>query len=69
MREIGRFLQAQMNAAVEAVTLAYFTRVLGWSEMETQIMLAQVRKEFDNRSLLLYTHCWFVAGRRSGGPD
>ena len=58
------FLQAQMDVAIEAVSLAYFTRALGWSETETQVMIAQTRKEFSNTALRLYTNCWFVSGCR-----
>jgi hypothetical protein len=55
-----------MNEALEAVTLGYFTRVLGWSDIETQIMLAYVRKEFNDKSKLLYTFCRFTIGQRPG---
>ncbi|KEF50943.1 uncharacterized protein A1O9_13005 [Exophiala aquamarina CBS 119918] len=64
LRDIGIFLQAQMSRALEAVTLGYFTRALGWSELETKVFLAQVRNEFNDRSQHLYTFCWFVSGRR-----
>ena len=60
------FLQAQMGTALEAVTLAYFTRVLGWSEMETKVMLADVRSEFSKKSNFLYTFCWFITARKPG---
>jgi len=53
-----------MNEALEAVTLGYLTRALGWSESETQIMLANVRNEFNDNYKHLYTFCWFVSGRR-----
>lgn len=68
LREIGMFLQAQMDVAVEAVSLAYFTRALGWSETETQVMIAQTRKEFNDPALRLYTNCWFVSGCRPKEP-
>jgi hypothetical protein len=53
-----------MSEALEAVTLGYLTRTLGWSEAETQVMLVNVRKEFNDKSKHLYTFCWFVAGRK-----
>lgn len=62
------FLQAQMDAAVEAVSLGYFTRALGWSETETQVVISQIRKEFNNPAMRLYTHCWFISGRRPKNP-
>ncbi|KAH8692975.1 S-adenosyl-L-methionine-dependent methyltransferase [Talaromyces proteolyticus] len=66
LRELGAFLQVQMNEALEAVTLGYFTRVLGWSDLETQVMLAHVKKEFNDRSKLLYTFCRYVVGHKPG---
>jgi hypothetical protein len=36
---------------VEGFTLAAFTRVLGWSVEEVQVLLAQIRKEWTNRSM------------------
>ncbi len=57
-----------MNEAVEAVTLGYLSRTLNWSELEIQVLLADVRKEFNDKSRLLYTFCWFVSGRRLAGP-
>ncbi|KIW31220.1 uncharacterized protein PV07_02886 [Cladophialophora immunda] len=68
LRQIGLYLQAQMNEAVEAVTLGYLTRALGWSEAEVQIMLKNVRKEFNDRHRHLYTFCWFITGRKGTGP-
>jgi hypothetical protein len=36
---------------VEGFTLAAFTRALNWSVEEVQILLAQIRKEWTNRSM------------------
>ncbi|KAJ9607385.1 hypothetical protein H2200_008458 [Cladophialophora chaetospira] len=64
LREIGVYLQAQMNEALEAVTLGYLTRALGWTETEIQILLADVKKEFNDKSKLLYTFCWFITAKK-----
>jgi hypothetical protein len=53
-----------MKEALEAVTLGYFTRVLAWSDLETQDMLTQVMTELNDKSNLLYTFCRFVTGRK-----
>jgi hypothetical protein len=53
-----------MNEALEAVTLGYLTRALGWSEEEIQVLLAEVRNEFNDKSRLLYTFCWFITGKK-----
>lgn len=36
---------------IEAFTIGPFTRVLGWSIEEAQVMIAQVRSEWPKRSL------------------
>jgi hypothetical protein len=36
---------------IEAFTLAPFTRILGWTVEEAQVMIAQVRAEWPKRSL------------------
>jgi len=53
-----------MMDALDAVTYVYFTRALGWTQDETRVLLAQVRKEFSDRSLHLYTYCWFYTARK-----
>ncbi|OCL06317.1 S-adenosyl-L-methionine-dependent methyltransferase [Glonium stellatum] len=66
LRDIGLYLQLQMNQALEAVTLGYFTRVLKWSEAETHVLIALVRNEFNDKSKQLYTYCRFISGRKPG---
>ncbi|ERF76119.1 hypothetical protein EPUS_01452 [Endocarpon pusillum Z07020] len=51
MKEIGRHECMNQMEGIEAFTLAPFTRVLGWSVEEAQVMIAQVRSEWPKRSL------------------
>jgi hypothetical protein len=37
-----------LGGNLEAISAALFTRVLGWTKGETDIMLAQVRKDLKN---------------------
>ena len=70
LKEIGAFMQLYILEAVEPLTLALFTRVLGWTEAETQVLMAMVRREFKDRSRYLYVICNIVYGRKPGtGPE
>lgn len=64
MKTIGIYLQAQMIDAVESVTPGFFNRILGWSQAETQVLVAKLKKEFSTRSLQLHTYCWFYTARK-----
>ena len=60
LKEIGLFFQHQfLEGAVDGYSLALFTRLGGWSEAETQVLLAGVRKEIKSNKMHLYTH-WYV---------
>lgn len=67
-KQLGIYLQAQMVDSLEAVSLAYFTRVLGWSKEETLVFISQVRKEFENDNRHLYVYCHFLRGRKPDNP-
>jgi hypothetical protein len=43
---------------------ALFTRVLGWTELEMEMLLAKVRNELKDRSLHLYLKICFVYGQK-----
>jgi hypothetical protein len=58
-----------MNDALEAVTIGYLSRVLKWSDEEMQILLAQVRNEFNDTSKHLYCYCRFIIGQKAGSSD
>lgn len=50
-KEIGAFNMLQFLEGLEALSVATFTQVLGWSYEEVQIFLALVRKDARNRSV------------------
>ncbi|KAE8353143.1 S-adenosyl-L-methionine-dependent methyltransferase [Aspergillus coremiiformis] len=64
MKEIGKFQFVGELQAIEAYTPALFTRVLGWSVEEMQLMIDKVKQEISNRSLHLYLPCHVVYGRK-----
>jgi hypothetical protein len=55
-----------MIETVEAHGLALFTRVLGYATDEARILFANVKKEFADRTLHLYTVYRFIYGRKAG---
>ncbi|KAF7528722.1 hypothetical protein PCG10_010258 [Penicillium crustosum] len=63
-KEIGRYNQCSLLMAVESYSLALFTRVLGWSNNDTQIFLAGVRKDLKNPAVHTYCKLHVVYGRK-----
>jgi len=58
-KEIGRYELAHMLDAVEPFALALFTRALGWTRAEIEVLGAGVRSDFLNpkNHLFSYFHC------------
>lgn len=68
LKELGLYQQHHMLLAIEAFTLALFTRVLHWSYEECQILIAETKKEFRNEKLLIsYFH--FIYGQKPPLPE
>jgi hypothetical protein len=53
-KKLGAWNHMQINEGLEAFTLRLFTKVLGWSIEEVQVLLDFVRKEFQNPRFHLY---------------
>ena len=65
LKEIGRYYKHQFIAgAVDSYSLALFTRIGGWSESETKLLIAGVRNEFKNNKMHVYTHCSYAIGQK-----
>lgn len=47
-KEVGAFNHVNIMDALQAVTLALFTRTLGWKAGEVEVLLANVRKDLRN---------------------
>lgn len=59
LKEAGLYQLYAMLEGIEALTLAIFTRCLGWEPERTQVFLASVRKEF--KATKRYTYWpWYV---------
>jgi hypothetical protein len=61
---MGRYALAQTQEAVEAFTLAYFTRTFDWSKERTQVLTAGVRNDFRDPKNYPYCNIHFVYGQK-----
>ncbi|WEW57333.1 hypothetical protein PRK78_002798 [Emydomyces testavorans] len=66
MKELGKYQQLQMWHGLSSYTMAPFTRVLGWSPEEIEVLLAGLRKEIQDTSIHMYAKFHFVYGRKPG---
>ncbi|KAF4992380.1 hypothetical protein FDECE_13736 [Fusarium decemcellulare] len=53
-KELGKYQLIQQIQGAESYTPAVFSRVLGWTDEEIQVLLAKIRKEFSDPSIHLY---------------
>lgn len=53
-----------MFEGIEPYCYALFTRVLGWSKEEVQVMAAGIRRELRDLSNHLYTKAYVVYGQK-----
>ncbi|KAI8151296.1 Secondary metabolism regulator LAE1 [Colletotrichum sp. SAR 10_70] len=63
-KEIGEWANVNYLTGIEAWTMAPFTRALGWKKEEVQILLIDVRKEFNDRSIHAYCSWYAIYGRK-----
>lgn len=50
--------------AVESYTPALFSRVLGWNQLEIEVLMAKVQNELKDRSIHLYLLIYMVYGQK-----
>ncbi|TGO41073.1 hypothetical protein BHYA_0027g00510 [Botrytis hyacinthi] len=63
-KEIGLYMQQNMLDATVAYGMAHFTRVLGWSPEEYQVLAAGVRNEFKDPRVHNWCNMYIVYGRK-----
>ncbi|KAI8311678.1 hypothetical protein K4K61_011718 [Colletotrichum sp. SAR11_59] len=65
LKEISRWFRVQfLEMALEAYTIALFTRAGNWKNEEVQVLLALVREELKSDKIHLYTYTAFVIGKK-----
>ncbi|KAL1845061.1 hypothetical protein VTK73DRAFT_1209 [Phialemonium thermophilum] len=63
-KELGRWTMENFTWGCESMSLALFTRVLGWSVEEVRVLMAMVRQDLRNRRIHAYWNFWVVYGRK-----
>ncbi|KAG9498124.1 hypothetical protein J7337_011019 [Fusarium musae] len=67
-KELGAWACANIAGGLDGLSLAYFTRGLGWSTEETRVFCAHVRKDLQNPRIHAYWPIYFVYGRKPLTP-
>ncbi|KAF6837105.1 methyltransferase domain-containing protein [Colletotrichum plurivorum] len=63
-KELGIWEHENVMAGLEAFALAPLTRAHGWTQMEVQVFLIEVRKELRDRSIHAYSPAYCIIGRK-----
>ena len=61
---MGEVQREQFCDAIDSYTLALFTRVLGWTAEECEVIMANAKSEVRDRKNQLFLNFIFVYGRR-----
>ena len=64
MKELGMWNMENFLDGLQAVTIAPFTRALGWSAEEVEVFLIGVRQEIQSKKVHAYWPMHFVYGRK-----
>ncbi|KFY87397.1 hypothetical protein V500_06978 [Pseudogymnoascus sp. VKM F-4518 (FW-2643)] len=64
MKDLGHWWAENMSVGLAAFSLAYFSRVLGWSTEEIELYLVDVRKSLTDRDVHAYHRMYVVWGRK-----
>ncbi|KAI9701939.1 MAG: hypothetical protein M1836_001283 [Candelina mexicana] len=67
-KDIGRMCELCWSDGIQGFTLAYFSRVLGWSKEEIEVYLVNVRKSLKDRRVHAYHKVYVVWGRKPDAP-
>ena len=63
-KEIGLWALENFRWGCESMSLALFTRALGWTADEVKVFMALVRADLKNRKYHAYWNFWVIYGRR-----
>ncbi|KAG5287448.1 TAM domain methyltransferase [Histoplasma capsulatum G186AR] len=69
LKEVGRFQQLQVLQALEPYSLFLFTKILGWTVEETQVLLTGVRKDIKSRDIHMYSWVHFTRAQKPENPS
>ncbi|KAL4862610.1 hypothetical protein BDV12DRAFT_178584 [Aspergillus spectabilis] len=64
MKRLGLYTLTNHLNGLHAFTIGLFTRVLGWTAPEVEVLIAKCRKEWKDSSIHAYQRVVFVYGRK-----
>lgn len=64
LKEAGAFLMVSMLDGIMGVSLAVFTRLLGWTLEKIELFLVDVRKEWRQQGVHAYWPCYVIYGQK-----
>lgn len=64
LKEIGRYMEVMMLKSVDSYTPALYTRILGHSIAETQVVMEHVKQEVVDKRIHKYVNYHFVCGQK-----
>lgn len=64
LKEIGKYQALHYIEGLEGICIGLFTRVLGWTQAELQVLLAKVRSEIKDKSIHVYQPYCVAYGRK-----
>lgn len=62
LKELGRWHQIAQEESMGPYCTALFSRVLGWSREDIEVLLAMIRKELRDPSIHQYLQIYIVMG-------
>lgn len=68
-KELGLWALENFSWGCESMSLALFTRALGWEADEVKVFMADVRRDLKNRRYHAYWNFWSIYGRKAGGKE
>ena len=63
-KELGMWTQENFVSGIEAMSLALFTRMLGWSREQVMVFITQVRKDMKDTKIHAYWPIYAVYGKK-----
>ncbi|KAI8257860.1 Secondary metabolism regulator LAE1 [Colletotrichum sp. SAR11_239] len=63
-KELGQWQNENLFQGWEAICMAPLTRALGWTKEEVTVLMAQNRRDFNNRNIHAYFPIWTIYGRK-----
>ncbi|KAH6880537.1 S-adenosyl-L-methionine-dependent methyltransferase [Thelonectria olida] len=63
-KELGLWNNGNMATGLEALTMAPFTRALGWAKDEVDVFLTSVKKDLNSKTIHAYWPLYSIYGRK-----